>query len=642
MMPDRWSRNDEFVDAALRVDPAEREAWLRRTCGDDNLRAEVGRLLPQNERAGRDEALDPPGSASDETGSWCCSGGCRTPNGPAPIIDVGTGSFSDRSSFSPNAAIATGSPTHSIPEAEPAVRAQLRTLPMIYILILAMATFWRSAIIKDNDIVLHYLDAIVIVILGGVFAFLSSRWPVSLAWLRILELGIISLVAGRVAIVQYRVMLLFSLRDDPRLAQLIMKNIVLLTSILILTYGLYVPKTLRRAALVVGPLALLPFATLSVLFLRHSDVMGWLGRGSRVGEAPPLLFFSFDAMVLLILAIGSGFGAHAISRLRRQVADAMQLGQYRLRQQIGAGAMGEVYLAEHRLLKRPCALKLIRPDRVGDPKALVRFEREVRVTATLSHPNTVEIYDYGRTSNGAYYYVMEYLPGFSLAELVERHGPLPPGRAVYLLRQVCQALREAHAVGLIHRDIKPSNVIAARRGGRDDVAKLLDFGLVRPVATVAEADLSAEGQILGTPLFMSPEQATGDRELDERSDIYSLGAVAYYLLTGRPPFNGAGSMAVLVAHARDPVIPPSLIVTGIPEDLEHVVLRCLAKNAADRFADAESLERALGECACSGDWGQDCAARWWRDAGRFSQSHTTPFLPFDPISSLPFSSLARL
>ena len=194
----------------------------------------------------------------------------------------------------------------------------------------------------------------------------------------------------------------------------------------------------------------------------------------------PLALFGFDAMILLILAVGSAFGAHTISRLRRQVTEARQLGQYRLRRRIGAGGMGEVYLAEHQLLKRPCALKLIRPDSVADPRALARFEREVRLTATLSHPNTVEIYDYGRTEDGTYYYVMEYLPGLSLEELVERHGPLPPGRVVYLLRQVCGALREAHAAGLIHRDIKPSNIFAARRGGMDDVAKLLDFGLVLP------------------------------------------------------------------------------------------------------------------------------------------------------------------
>ena len=206
--------------------------------------------------------------------------------------------------------------------------------------------------------------------------------------------------------------------------------------------------------------------------------------------------------------------------------------------------------------------------------------------------------------------------GLSLAELVERHGPLPPGRAVYLLRQVCQALREAHAAGLIHRDIKPSNIFASRRGGMDDVAKLLDFGLVLSLTKNGAPQLSGEGRVLGTPLFMSPEQATGDRELDGRSDIYSLGAVAYYLLTGRPPFDGEDGIGLLIAHARDPVVPPSQVRAGIPEDLERVVLRCLAKDAADRFPDAESLERALGECACADDWDQDRAAQWWQDAGQ--------------------------
>src|SRR5262249_48992598 len=169
-------------------------------------------------------------------------------------------------------------------------------------------------------------------------------------------------------------------------------------------------------------------------------------------------------MTLAILAVGAAFGAGAISRLRRQVAEARQLGQYRLGQRIGVGGMGEVYLAEHRFLKRPCALKLIRPDSMADPMSLVRFEREVRLTATLSHPNTVELYDYGWYKDETYYYVMEYLPGPNLAELVERHGPLPPDRAVYLLRQVCGALREAHPAGLVHRDITPSNIHVSRRG----------------------------------------------------------------------------------------------------------------------------------------------------------------------------------
>ena len=407
-------------------------------------------------------------------------------------------------------------------------------------------------------------------------------------------------------------MLRFSQRGDMMTAPMVLKNVVLLTAVLILTYGLYVPKTSRRAALVAWPLALLPFATLSVLALQHPAAMAWLWEGWLDSQTPRALLFAFDALILAILAVGSAYGARTIFRLRREVAEARQLGQYRLKRQIGAGGMSEVYLAEHQLLKRPCAVKLIRPG-VTDPRALQRFEREVRLTARLSHPNTVEIYDYGRTEDGKYYYVMEYLKGLSLAQLLKRHGPLPPGRVVYLLRQVCGALRESHAAGLIHRDIKPSNIFAARQGGLGDVAKLLDFGFVLPAAILGEANLTGEGQILGTPLYMSPEQAKGGHELDERSDIYSLGAVAYYLLTGRPPFLANGRTAVLIAHARDPVEPPSRVRPGIPEDLERVVLRCLAKPPDQRFPDAEALEQALGSVRCAGDWDQVRAARWWQD-----------------------------
>ena len=212
--------------------------------------------------------------------------------------------------------------------------------------------------------------------------------------------------------------------------------------------------------------------------------------------------------------------------------------------------MGHVYLAEHRLLKRPCAIKLIHPDRAGDAHTLARFEREVRMTAQLSHWNTIEIFDYGRTDDGTFFYVMEYLPGFSLQDLLDRYGPLPAERVVHLLRQLCQALREAHQVGLIHRDIKPANVFAAKRGGLYDVVKLLDFGLVKPVGENPSVSLSQEGGISGTPLYMSPEQARGQSDLDGRSDIYSLGAVAYTLLTGRPPFEGTNPIDVVISHAR--------------------------------------------------------------------------------------------
>jgi serine/threonine-protein kinase len=626
MTPQRWRRIGELFEAAVRINPVRREDWLRAACGgDDELRADLGRLLDQDERAHRTGFLALPAPTgppvdADRTASWLPRG-----DDPPPEPAGRPGGFTPRQAIAPQAG------RYTVSEPPDVVRARLLELPIIYALIVAASVLWRRAVLGQGEPTLYHVDAVVILALAGLIALLWSRCRIPLAGLKALELGMVGLLASRIAFVQYRLMLEFSLRGDKLMAQLTLKNVVLLTAVLILTYGLHVPKTWRRAALVAGPLALLPFATLAVLDLRHPAAMAWLWVGWNYSTTPRALLFTFDGLILIILAVGATFGARTVSRLRRQVAEARQLGQYRLGRRIGAGGMGEVYLAEHLLLKRPCALKLIRPGDATDPRALQRFECEVRLTATLSHPNTVEIYDYGRAEDGTYYYVMEYLSGLSLAELVERHGPLPPGRVVFLLRQVCGALREAHAAGLIHRDIKPSNIFAARRGGMDDVAKLLDFGLVLPSARAGAAHLSGEGRILGTPLYMSPEQASGGRELDGRSDLYSLGAVAYYLLTGRPPFEGEGGIAVLIAHVRVPVVPPSRFHAGIPEDLERVVLRCLAKAPADRFPDAEGLERALAECTCAGEWDHDRAARWWHDvdAGDRQPSRTRGNLASD-------------
>ena len=298
--------------------------------------------------------------------------------------------------------------------------------------------------------------------------------------------------------------------------------------------------------------------------------------------------------------------------MRIKARDARQFNQYRLRDQIGAGGMGEVYLAEHRLLKRPCAIKVIRPERSEDPRALERFEHEVRTTAGLSGPNIVEVYDYGRTEDGTFFYVMEYLQGMSLEELVARHGPLPPGRVIYLLRQACEALAEAHAAGLIHRDLKPANIFAARRGRRYDFVKLLDFGLVEAVPSRHESGRSREGRGPGSPQYMAPEQITGDRAPDRSCDLYGLGGVAYTLLTGRPPFEGDTVAQVLNAHVNDPVVPPSRHRPDIPRDLEEVVLRCLAKDPTDRYHGAEEVETILAACTSADDWDARKAADWWK------------------------------
>jgi serine/threonine-protein kinase len=274
---------------------------------------------------------------------------------------------------------------------------------------------------------------------------------------------------------------------------------------------------------------------------------------------------------------------------------------------LGEGGMGEVYLAEHRLLKRPCAVKFIRPELAAHPATAARFTREVQAVTGLTHVNTVRVYDYGRADDGSFYYVMEYLVGPTLQHLVRDHGPLSPGRAVHLLRQLCGAMAEAHAAGLVHRDLKPGNVIVARLGGVCDVAKLLDFGLVQDAAAAEPGDrLTRAGVVLGTPAYMAPEQAAGE-PVDARGDIYGLGAVAYYTLTGRPPFQGKSALQVMAAHRTLPA--PSL--DGAPADLAAVVARCLAKDPADRFATAGDLERALAGCKCAGDWSAERAAAWW-------------------------------
>jgi serine/threonine-protein kinase len=388
--------------------------------------------------------------------------------------------------------------------------------------------------------------------------------------------------------------------------------------LLIIIYGVFIPNTWRRCALVVTCLGLVPLILTPLAALLH---------GHFRYTVPVLPDFLAIGLTAIIVAV---FGSHRIRVLHEQAFEAKQLGQYRLKERLGAGGMGEVFLAEHVLLRRPCAIKLIRPDQAGDPTNLQRFEREVQTMATLTHWNTVEIYDYGHSEEGAFYYVMEYLPGLNLEKLIDRHGPAPAERAIHFLRQVCRALHEAHAVGLLHRDIKPSNIIACERGQVFDVVKLLDFGLVQESDMAKNADrLTVQGTILGSPPYMSPEQAAGRDKLDARSDIYSLGAVAYYLLTGQPPFPRETAMMMLMAHAYEPVIPLHKLRDAIPSDLEAIVLRCLEKDPARRFQNAACLEKALAQCEAAGLWTDEMAAAWWQSAAQQPEStanSTTPVM----------------
>lgn len=374
--------------------------------------------------------------------------------------------------------------------------------------------------------------------------------------------------------------------------------------VLMMIYGTLIPNRPAVAVRVLLVMFLGPIVALVLLVPRPeiAPVVEQLRHAEETGSN------------ILYLGIGmalSLYGCFLVNGLRIQLHRARKYGQYRLVRKLGEGGMGEVYLAEHQLLKRPCALKLIKTKPGTDLIAQARFEREVQSAARLEHPNTIEIYDYGHTDDGTFYYVMEYLRGLSISDLVRRAGPLPAGRVIYLFRQVCAALAEAHDEGLVHRDLKPANVFIAVRGGESDVAKVLDFGLVKITKDPTAASLTADMTVSGTPAYMAPEQALGDRSLDARADIYALGAVIYFCLTGRPPFTGDSPFAIMMAHARDPVVPPSQVHAGVPEDVEAVVLRCLAKSPAERFPTARALGEALAACRAAADWGPNRAEAWW-------------------------------
>src|ERR1017187_2130405 len=305
---------------------------------------------------------------------------------------------------------------------------------------------------------------------------LSSRWQPTLRQLRFLEVTLFVLILVFFMAAQYVVMLRGVRDNDPvRLAGAV-KISTLWMLAMIFTYAIFIPNPWRRAAKLIVPMALAPMMVPWILGLAHPELY------QVAILAASLEKMSEDGLFLVLGAFTAIFGNHTIINMRVEAYRARLLNQYRLGRRLGGGGMGEVYLAEHQLLKRPCAIKLIRNDLVGNQRIFARFEREVRATARLSHWNTIEIFDYGRNEDGGFYYVMEYLPGLSLAELVERHGPMPPGRVIYLLRQACDALQEAHESGLVHRDIKPANLMAAYRGGLHDVSKLLDFGLVKTLS----------------------------------------------------------------------------------------------------------------------------------------------------------------
>jgi eukaryotic-like serine/threonine-protein kinase len=385
---------------------------------------------------------------------------------------------------------------------------------------------------------------------------------------------------------------------------------LLAVSYTLVTRAAFVPSTTARTALV----AALGFAP--IIPATHL-MYGRIGAPAFMPLAPAIY-----ATIWSVLGVSATATISYITYgLRLQVRKAMQLGQYMLETKIGEGGMGIVYRASHALLRRPTAIKLLTG---STGHAAERFEREVQLTARLTHPNTIAVYDYGRTPDGVFYYAMEYLEGITLDELVSEHGPQPAPRVVHILLQICGALEEAHGSGLVHRDIKPANVMLTERGGVQDVVKVLDFGLVKETAdATSELSTSTMNAVLGTPHFMAPEAILDPPSVDGRADLYSLGVTAYFLLTGERVFDGANLVEICSAHLHQAPVPPSKHVRDVPADLERVILRCLEKKAKDRPASAADLTELLLGCNVPA-WSRADARAWWERHPTKSAAPTQP------------------
>ncbi|HLG18470.1 MAG TPA: protein kinase [Bdellovibrionota bacterium] len=381
-------------------------------------------------------------------------------------------------------------------------------------------------------------------------------------------------------------------------------------SLILFVHAAFVP-CLLSCQISMGVWATLGFVVMRFLsYLWFPSVQTfWETRGgydAMVGATPA------QAIQIAIYGLVSALVTKTLYNMRKDLHQAKQVGNYILEKEIGSGGMGKVYIAHHAMMHRPTALKMLVPGDDDSGAAIQRFEREVQLASTLSHPNTISIYDFGRTDDNKFFYVMEFLDGLNLQEIVEKYGPLPAARTIHILRQVAGSLGEAHNKDIIHRDIKPANIFLTERGGIYDFVKVLDFGLAKEMKIDGASHLTKTGVIFGTPRYIAPEMVYGSSKVDHRADIYNLGAVTFWLLTGQPLFAASSNVELLVDHAKtDPKPPSELSEIAIPEALDRFVLRCLAKKPEDRFQNMDEFLGALETCEPNRLWTQNQAREWW-------------------------------
>jgi len=443
----------------------------------------------------------------------------------------------------------------------------------------------------ERMLTLHVIGASGLLLLVGMWRVLLKKDPRSLRQLLFLDTA---LVVGIGVI--FGVLCFFSYDHEVN-----MWSMFIWTVFMVFGRVLYVPSTARRTAVLssvaVGCIALAG----SLVALWRPDHLSVPGPVWAIGST------LYGAVAVLIAAVGS----NVMYGLRSQVRAAQKLGQYTLGRKIGEGGMGAVYEAHHSMLRRPTAIKLLPPKNAG-AESMIRFEREVQITAGLNHPNTVAIYDYGRSREGLFYYAMEFLDGLDLESLVRTHGPQRPARVVHILLQASGALEEAHRNGLIHRDIKPANILLCELGGVPDVAKVVDFGLVKELKD--NSQMTTASMVAGTPAYISPEAVMDPDKVGAASDLYGLGGVGYFMLTGHTLFEAGSSMEMCVHHARtEPVPVAERAEQFVSAELSEILMSCVAKLPADRPSSAAHLRKLLMGLPESREWQEDEALTWWRD-----------------------------
>jgi serine/threonine-protein kinase len=587
MDTERWRRIEELFHAALALDAFSRQKYLDEVCGQDaDLRRELESLLAQGTRTkgllernrGSDtvETMPPDWNTDLKESLFFRDEGLRGRDSGLPL---------DLLSQSAR---------------------RLRILAVLYAFVFFMAAYFPALLFPEqraslfSDIV-SWAPGVVGIAIALVVAALTTNPRISVRAVMLIGLGFE--VASSYGIAAAEFLGPDTLDFNARWAGLSW------VAVWTLLFTVVVPSSPRRT--VIAALASVSSVPAVTGFVIASNTL------PGVTLEKYFLAFIFPYVLVVVMAY---VGARVIYALGKEVSSARALGAYRLVERLGAGGMGEVWRAQHHLLARPAAIKLVRPDVLGDSHDADRYRefqarlgREAQATAMMRSPHTIELYDFGLAGDGTFYYVMELLDGFDLETLIERFGPIPAERAIHLLMQVCDSLGEAHAEGLIHRDIKPANVYVCRHGRDVDFVKVLDFGMVKSQHEDDDprARLTAAHAVCGTPAFMAPEQVLGGRSVDGRTDLYAVGCLAYWLITGHRVFKGS-AMEILLQHTQAaPERPSTRTELAIPPRLDDLILACLSKNPDDRPASADSLAEGLSSIATGSAWTTRRAQEWW-------------------------------